>query len=53
MMPVAFAALGEGAVVGIFVLGIEHPTRNAVLCYAFPSQIGHVGAERRSLSSAR
>src|SRR5438094_9177033 len=48
MMPVAFATVGEGAVVGIVVFGIEHPTRSAVLRYAFPTQIGHVSAERRS-----
>src|SRR5262249_17340382 len=47
MMPVTFAALGEGAVIGIIMLGIEHPTRSAVLRYAFPPQIGQVGAKRR------
>jgi len=48
MMPVGFAATGEGAVVGIIVLGIEHLTRSAVLRDAFPPQIGQVSAERRS-----
>src|SRR5262245_44114638 len=51
MVPVVFAALREGAVVGIIVLGIEHPTRSAVLRYAFPPQTGHVSAERRSPGS--
>jgi hypothetical protein len=46
-MPVTFAALGKGPVVGIIVLGIEHLTRSAVLRYAFPPQIGQVSAERR------
>jgi hypothetical protein len=40
MMPIAFAALGEGAVAGGFVIGIEHSTRSAILRYAFPPQIG-------------
>jgi hypothetical protein len=48
MMPVAFAAVGEGAVVGIVVLGIEHPTGSAVPRYAFPPQIGQVSPQRRS-----
>ncbi len=39
-MPVAFAALGEGAVVGIIVLGIEHPTRSVVLRDAFLRRYG-------------
>src|SRR5262245_26275388 len=51
MMPVTFAALGEGAVIGIIVLGIEHPARSAVLRYAFPPQVGHVSAKRRSPGS--
>src|SRR5882672_1160305 len=48
MMPVALAAVGKGAAVGIIVLGIEHPTRSAVFRCTFPPQIGHVSAERRS-----
>src|SRR5437899_1101559 len=48
MMPVTFAAVGEGAVVGIIVLGIEHPTRSAVLRNALPSHIGQSSAKRRS-----
>jgi hypothetical protein len=48
MMPIAFAALGKGAVVGGFVPGIEHPTGSAVFRYAFPPQIGHVRAKRCS-----
>ena len=50
-MPVTFAALGKGAVVGIVVLGIEHSTMSAVLRYAFPPQIGQVSAKRRSPGS--
>jgi hypothetical protein len=34
--------------VGIIVPGIEHPTKSAVLRYAFPPQIGQVSAGRRS-----
>ena len=51
MMTVTPATLGEGAMVGIVVLGIEHPTRSAILRYTFPPQIGHVSVERRSLGS--
>jgi hypothetical protein len=35
-------------VVGILVLGIEHPTRSAILRYAFAPQIGQMSAKRRS-----
>jgi hypothetical protein len=31
----------------IIVHGIEHPTRSAILRYAFPPQIGQVSAKRR------
>src|SRR5262245_57689759 len=48
MMPVTFAAIGEGVVVGIVALGVEHPTRSPVLCRTFPPQIGHVTAKRCS-----
>jgi hypothetical protein len=48
MMSVAFAALREGAVVGLIVLGIEHATRSAVFRYAFPPQISHVDAKGRA-----
>lgn len=48
MMPVGFAAVGKGAMVRMIVLGIKHPTRSAVLRYAFPPHIGQAGAERRS-----
>jgi hypothetical protein len=51
MMPIAFAALGKGTVIGIIVSGIEHPTRSAVLGYAFAPEIGHVSAKRRSPGS--
>jgi hypothetical protein len=51
MMSVAFAAIGEGAVIGIILLGIEHSTRSTVLRYTLPPQIGHVSAERRSPGS--
>ena len=47
-MPVSFAALGDSAVIGIIVHSIEHPTRRAVLRYAFPPQMGQVSAERCS-----
>jgi hypothetical protein len=41
-MPVALATL-----VGLIALCIEHPTRSAVLRYAFPPLMGHVSLERR------
>ena len=42
MMPVPFAAIGERAVVGIVVLGAEHPAGGALLRYAFPAQVEQV-----------
>ena len=51
MMAVTLAVLGERAMIGIVVLGIEHPTRSAILRYTFPPQIGHVSGERRTLGS--
>jgi hypothetical protein len=36
MMPIAFAAVGEGTVVGMVALGVEHPTRSAVPRRTFP-----------------
>jgi hypothetical protein len=37
VVAIAFAALGEGAVVGIVALGIEHPSGGTLLRYAFPA----------------
>jgi hypothetical protein len=51
MMPIALAAIGEGAMIYIIVHGIEHPTRSTLLRYAFPPQIGQVSAKRAMRSS--
>ena len=48
MMAIPFAALGECAVVGVVVLGIEQAAGSAVLRHALPPQVGQVSAERRS-----
>ena len=48
MMPIAFAALGEPAVIGLIAPGIEHAPRCAVPGHAFPPQIGQMGTKRRS-----
>ena len=45
MMAIPFAALGEGAVVGVVVLSVEQATGGAVLRHALPSQVGEVSAE--------
>jgi hypothetical protein len=40
MMPISFAAVGERAIVGIVVLGVEHPAGGAVLRDTLPPQVG-------------
>src|SRR5712691_11950653 len=49
MMPIPFAALGEHTVVGVVVVGIEHPAGGTILGDAFPAQVGQVSVEWRSL----
>src|SRR5215467_915462 len=48
MMPVALAAAREGAVVGVVMLGVEHPSGRAIPGHAVPPQIAEMRAERRS-----
>jgi hypothetical protein len=45
MMPVALAPLGEGAMVGVIPLGIEHATGGPVFGYALTPQIGQMSTE--------
>src|SRR5262245_57884067 len=47
-MAIALAAFGEGAVVGVVMLSVEHSAASAVLGHPFPLQIGQVSGERRS-----
>jgi len=49
MMPIAVAAFRERAMIGVIAPGVEHAPRGAVPGHAIPSQIGQVGAQRRTL----
>jgi hypothetical protein len=45
MVAISSAAVGEGAVIGAIVFGVEHAGRRAVLRHTLPSQIRQVQAE--------
>ena len=48
-MTIPFAALGEGAVVGIVALGVKHSAGGALLRCAFPAQVDQVILEWRAV----
>jgi hypothetical protein len=46
VVAIALAPIGECAVIGVVVLGVEHPARGAVFRHAVAAEIDEVGAER-------
>src|SRR5262249_34066543 len=51
MMPITLAAFRKGAMVGVVMLGVEHPSRGAVLGDPFPLEIVEMRAERCALDA--